>query len=74
MCRYMTETKYTKHHAILEYSFLSTRVNNLLIRQNGKYKSCRFSFRIGNIMEVDHIIPISKGSKDEYTNLQLPHR
>jgi RNA-directed DNA polymerase len=25
-------------------------------------------------MEVDHILPISRGGKDEYKNLQLLHR
>ena len=31
-------------------------------------------FREDDVMEVDHIIPISKGGKDEYKNLQLLHR
>nr|YP_010987484.1 reverse transcriptase intron maturase and HNH endonuclease [Hydrocytium acuminatum]WOR09529.1 reverse transcriptase intron maturase and HNH endonuclease [Hydrocytium acuminatum] len=56
------------------YSVLSTRVKNLLLRQGGKCTSCKVAFRTGDGMEVDHIIPISKGGKDEYINLQLLHR
>lgn len=56
------------------YSVLSTRVKNLLLRQRGKCTGCKLPFRTGDIMEVDHIIPKSKGGKDAYRNLQLLHR
>jgi RNA-directed DNA polymerase len=35
---------------------------------------CKAAFITGDTMEVDHIIPKSKGGKDEYSNLQLLHR
>lgn len=56
------------------YSTLSTRVKNLLLRQKGKCPYCKCGFEIGEVMEVDHVIPISKGGKDTYNNLQLLHR
>lgn len=56
------------------YCTLSTRVQNLLRRQNGICTLCKGRFIIGEQMEVDHIIPKFKGGKDEYRNLQLLHR
>lgn len=56
------------------YSILSTRVKNLLISQKGKCKICSVTFKEGDNMEVDHILPISQGGKDVYRNLQLLHR
>nr|ALO20915.1 HNH endonuclease [Microglena monadina] len=56
------------------FSILSTRVKNLLIRQSGKCTLCKATFKMGEMMEVDHIIPKSKGGLDQYQNLQLLHR
>ena len=56
------------------YSSLSTRVSNLLKRQNGKCAACKKAFILGDQMEVDHIIQRSKGGLDQYDNLQLLHR
>jgi RNA-directed DNA polymerase len=50
------------------------RVATLLKMQKGKCPECGHYFRDGDVMEVDHILPISKGGKDEYKNLQLLHR
>ncbi|QOV24656.1 group II intron reverse transcriptase/maturase [Anabaenopsis elenkinii CCIBt3563] len=50
------------------------RVATLLKRQKGKCPECGLYFREGDVMEVDHILPISKGGKDEHKNLQLLHR
>nr|ADO19264.1 hypothetical protein Nfla_8201 [Nostoc flagelliforme str. Sunitezuoqi] len=50
------------------------RVAILLKRQKGKCTHCEMFFREDDVMEVDHIIPKSKGGKDEYKNLQLLHR
>jgi RNA-directed DNA polymerase len=49
-------------------------VSKLLKKQKGKCTHCKLFFREENVMEVDHIIPKSKGGKDEYRNLQLLHR
>jgi len=53
---------------------LSTRVQNLLKRQDGLCALCNERFVVGEQMEVDHIIPKFKGGKDQYNNLQLLHR
>ncbi|MDD1428510.1 group II intron reverse transcriptase/maturase [Dolichospermum sp. ST_sed9] len=53
---------------------MPTRVSKLLKKQKGKCTHCGMFFREDDVMEVDHIIPISKGGKDEYKNLQLLHR
>nr|UTA96653.1 hypothetical protein [Ulva meridionalis]UTA96705.1 hypothetical protein [Ulva meridionalis]UTA96768.1 hypothetical protein [Ulva meridionalis] len=50
-----------------------TRVSTLLKTQKGKCSLCELNFRPGEIMEVDHIVPKSRGGKDDYSNLQLLH-
>lgn len=57
-----------------KYSTMSTRITNLLIRQQGKCLACKTKFNIQDILEVDHVIPLSKSGKDNYDNLQLLHR
>jgi len=52
---------------------VSTRVINLLKRQDGKCELCGLTFRDGNKWEVDHIIPLTRKGKDWYSNLQLLH-
>lgn len=56
------------------YTTLSTRVTNLLNRQKGKCAICQIKFGPEDVMEVDHVIPRSKGGIDSYINLQLLHR
>jgi RNA-directed DNA polymerase len=46
----------------------------LLKQQKGKCTHCGLIFREGDLMEVDHIKPISLQGKDEWRNLQLLHR
>jgi RNA-directed DNA polymerase len=46
----------------------------LLKKQKGKCPHCELFFKDGDLMEVDHIIPKSKGGKEEYKNYQLLHR
>jgi RNA-directed DNA polymerase len=53
---------------------MPTRVTTLLKRQKGKCACCGLYFRENDVLEVDHIIPKSRGGKDEYKNLQLLHR
>lgn len=50
------------------------RVTILLKAQKGICKWCNEQFYHDEILEVDHIIPISQGGKDVYKNLQLLHR
>jgi RNA-directed DNA polymerase len=51
----------------------STRVAKLLKKQKGKCPHCGQYFTSNDLLEVDHIIPRSKGGKDDYKNLQLLH-
>ncbi|NCR80577.1 MAG: RNA-directed DNA polymerase [Microcystis aeruginosa K13-05] len=51
-----------------------TRVAKLLKKQQGKCSRCGQYFTPSDLIEVDHIHPISLGGKDEYKNLQLLHR
>jgi RNA-directed DNA polymerase len=57
-----------------EYPETPSRVTILLKKQKGYCNHCHQSFTPDDIVEVDHIIPKSKGGKDEYKNLQLLHR
>nr|AZT79245.1 hypothetical protein [Ulva compressa] len=52
---------------------VSTRVSKLLKTQKGKCGLCKLNFCPGDIMEVDHVVPLSRGGKDDYTNVQLLH-
>jgi RNA-directed DNA polymerase len=52
----------------------SAREAKLLKRQKGKCDYCGLTFRPGDLWEVDHIQPKSRGVKDTYDNLQLLHR
>ena len=49
------------------------RVATLLRRQSGKCAFCGHFFHIEDKLEVDHIIPRSRGGKDGYHNWQLLH-
>jgi RNA-directed DNA polymerase len=49
-------------------------VAKLLKKQKGKCAHCGLYFNTEDMLEVDHIIPRSKGGKDEYKNLQVLHK
>jgi RNA-directed DNA polymerase len=49
-------------------------VATLLKRQKGKCAHCGLYLTEESVLEVDHIIPKSKGGKNGYKNLQLLHR
>ncbi len=53
---------------------VSQRVATLLKWQQGRCAGCRLYFRDGDRLEVDHIVPLSVGGRDAYTNWQLLHR
>lgn len=53
---------------------MPSRIAILLKRQKGKCSHCGLFFKDEDVLEIDHIIPKSKGGKDEYYNWQLLHR
>ena len=53
---------------------MPTRVATLLKKQKGKCAQCNLHFREEDVMEIDHVIPKSRGGKDKYDNWQLLHR
>jgi RNA-directed DNA polymerase len=57
-----------------EHPEMPNREAKLLKQQKGRCTHCGLTFREGDLMEVDHIIPKSIGGKDEWKNLQLLHR
>ncbi|WP_107668657.1 group II intron reverse transcriptase/maturase [Cyanothece sp. BG0011] len=56
------------------YPETPNRVAKLLKKQKGKCPLCGQHFSPDDLIEVDHIIPKSKGGKDEYKNYQALHR
>jgi len=50
------------------------RVARLLKRQDGRCAGCGYSFKAGDVLEVDHLIPRKQGRRDAFTNWQLLHR
>ncbi|MBP0036063.1 MAG: group II intron reverse transcriptase/maturase [Roseofilum sp. Belize BBD 4] len=57
-----------------KYLDTPNRVAKLMQKQKGKCNHCGLYFTDTDLIEVDHIIPKSKGGKDEYKNLQLLHK
>lgn len=53
---------------------LPTTKMKLLKQQKGKCMGCGLSFLEGDLLEIDHIKPLSCGGKKEWKNLQLLHR
>lgn len=53
---------------------ISIKEATLMKRQKGKCNHCELFFRDGDTWDIDHIIPLSRGGKDEYSNLQILHK
>jgi RNA-directed DNA polymerase len=53
---------------------VATRVAKLLKRQQGRCPKCGLYCKVGDLLEVDHILPKAQGGKDGYHNWQLLHR
>ena len=58
---------------LTRYQGASARVSKLLTLQAGKCKYCGQRFGSEDVIEIDHIVPLSKGGKDVFNNLQLLH-
>jgi RNA-directed DNA polymerase len=59
---------------LAKYSSLSNSMIKMMKTQNFKCNVCGEFFALGEHLEIDHIIPKSRGGKDSYENLQLLHR
>ncbi|MGK7956162.1 MAG: group II intron reverse transcriptase/maturase [Crocosphaera sp.] len=57
-----------------EYPETPKRVSKLLKKQKGICNYCKQHFTPDDLIEIDHIIPKSKGGKDTYKNYQALHR
>jgi RNA-directed DNA polymerase len=53
---------------------VSKKMATLLKKQKGKCNHCGLNFKYGDLIEIDHINPKSKGGKNHYDNLQALHR
>lgn len=56
------------------HPYFSSGMLKLLKTQKGLCALCHYSFRDGDMMEIDHITPKAAGGEDTYMNLQLLHR
>lgn len=55
------------------HPMISQRVASLMRQQHGKCRWCGLYFKLGEVVEIDHIRPRSQGGADQYANLQLLH-
>lgn len=53
---------------------VSNKLATLLKKQKGKCNHCGLNFKHEDLIEIDQIIPKSKGGKNQYDNLQALHR
>lgn len=53
---------------------ISTSTAKLLKKQKGKCRRCNLYFKDEDLMETDHIKPLSQGGKRAYSNIQLLHQ
>jgi len=56
------------------YSGFSNKISNLVRIQGGRCLICGLSFRPMDVIEIDYIIPRSKGGPDKFSNLQALHK
>ena len=57
-----------------KHPMLPKGVIKLLKRQDGKCLFCGLYFKMDDLLEIDHITPLSEGGKDRDENIQLLHR
>lgn len=53
---------------------MSKSQSSLLKKQKGRCNLCKLLFTENDILEIDHITPLSEGGKKVFPNLQLLHR
>ncbi len=59
---------------LAKYSNLSDSMVGMMNSQNFKCTICNETFVLGERLEIDHIVPKSRGGSYNYSNLQLVHR
>jgi RNA-directed DNA polymerase len=47
---------------------------HLLARQQGRCPGCGLHFKDGDLLELDHLVPIANGGSEHRTNKQVLHR
>jgi RNA-directed DNA polymerase len=57
-----------------EHPMFGTRIGILLKGQRGRCAYCGLNFKPGDLMEIDHRIPLHLSGEDRLTNLQILHR
>ena len=55
------------------HSITSTNVSKLLKKQKGRCNICKLAFFSTDIIERDHIVPLSKGGSHKLENIQFLH-
>jgi RNA-directed DNA polymerase len=58
---------------LAKYGTLSKEMSMLLKRQNARCAWCNLPFLPSDILERDHVTPVSRGGKDKINNLQILH-
>jgi RNA-directed DNA polymerase len=53
---------------------MSKRTASLLKKQKGMCPHCKLYFKDGDVLELDHIVPKSRGGNEQYNNWQILHR
>ena len=64
----------SKNNASTQVLYLNKRILSDFFQNENCCSRCGQYFTPSDLIEVDHIHPISLGGKDEYKNLQLLHR
>ena len=60
-------------HRLKAHPLVKSKTGTLLQRQQGKCTYCGLTFRDGDLMQTDHIIPETLGGVSSMKNLQLLH-
>jgi RNA-directed DNA polymerase len=59
---------------LAKYSNLPASKVGMMKSQNFKCTICNEAFVLGERLEIDHIVPRSRGGSNDYSNLQLVHK
>jgi RNA-directed DNA polymerase len=57
-----------------DHPLTGNTLGRLLALQKGRCPRCGLYFKDGDLLELDHLVPLAKGGSDCLTNKQAPHR